>query len=45
MTKSDHKCKLIGGDHFGGPLGYWTKREFDKSNPYMKVGGIRVIKD
>ena len=42
---------MIGGSHFGGHLGYPTKsilkleREFDKSNPYMKFGGNRVIND
>ena len=49
MTKSVHKCNLIGGGHFGGHLGYQTKpilkleQEFDKSNPYMKFGGNPVI--
>ena len=48
---SVHKCKLTGGGHFGGHLGYRTKpifklgREFDKSNPYMKFGSNRVIND
>ena len=45
LKKSVHKCKLIGGGHYGGHLGYQTKREFDKSNPYIKFGGNRVIND
>ena len=45
LVKSVHKCKLIGGGLFGSHLGYWQKREFDKSNPFMKFGGNRVIND
>ena len=37
------KCKLIGGSHFCGYLCYRTNREFDKSNPYIKFGGNKVI--
>ena len=44
MTKLE--CpQLIGCGHFGGHLGYQTNRKFDKSNPYMKFGGNRVIND
>ena len=51
MTKSVYKCKLTGGGHLGGHLGYRTTtifelgREFDKSNPYMKFGCNQVIND
>ena len=46
MTKLECPQVLTdSGGHFGGHLGYRTKREFDKSNPYMKFGGNRVIND
>ena len=46
MTKSVRKCKLTGGGHFSGHLGYGTMPifalggEVDKCNPYMKFGAI-----
>ena len=46
MTKLEcPQKKLIGGDHFGGHLGYRTNQEFDKSNTYIKFGGNLVIND
>ena len=51
MTTTADGCKLIGGGHFVGHLGYHScmhgpifklEPEFDRSNPYMKFGRYKI---